>query len=118
MEIKSVKRECATATVGTSVELSNRELASVREVCWDFATAINEAIKTCSSVVENANRDNETVRYNEEEITVKIPLRTAMRTHWLLDAISANETSDLFGNIDRILSETVNIKINQPNALC
>lgn len=115
MEIKSVKVECATATVGTSVVLSNRELASVREVCWDLAAAIEDTIKTCSQTVEGAAINNQTVKYNEEEIIVRVPLRTAMRAHWLLDAISVKETSDLFNTIDGCIKETVNCRINQPN---
>ena len=93
MKVQEVKRECTTATVGISVELSNTEINSKLCEQWKLEQAIDRGIEQAKAIAKAAEKPYDT----EEDIPVSIPLRTLMRIDWFFSKIASSRMmSDVF----------------------
>lgn len=93
MKVQEVKRECTTATVGISVELSNTEINSMLCEQWKLREAIDHGVEQAKSIAKAYERQYDV----EEDVPVSIPLRTLMRIDWFFSKIaSCRMMSDMF----------------------
>ena len=97
MKVQEVKRECTTATVGISVELSNTEINSMLCEQWKLREAIDRGVEQAKSIAKASERQYDV----EEDVPVSIPLRTLMRIDWFFSKIASSRMmSDLFGEAE------------------
>ena len=97
MKVQEVKRECTTATVGISVELSNTEINSMLCEQWKLREAIDRGVEQAKSIAKASERQYDV----EEDVPVSIPLRTLMRIDWFFSKIASSRMmSDMFGEAD------------------
>lgn len=113
MKVQEVKRDCTTATVGISVELSNTEINSMLYEQWKLQQAIDRGIEQAKTIAGAAEK-----QYGvEEDIPVSIPLRTLMRTVWFFSKIASSRMmSDMFGEADSYYAyelENINTSVSK-----
>lgn len=104
MKIQVIEKECV-AKVGLSVEFSNSECASIKDVKTRVSDAIENAVKEATAYTE-APRTGQKFK-SPSEITVKVDLETAMRIDWLLSNFVRKEDSGLFCTADNLCLTTM-----------
>lgn len=110
MKVSNIEKHEALAIVGTCVELSNSEIATVSRLRWDIENSIENAIQNATP--EQAKDGN---------VTVAIDLKTMKRVEWLLSTIARREQSGLFtcadGEYEAILEALRKRESKQPYPL-
>lgn len=85
MKVSNIEKHETLAIVGTCIELSNSEIASVSRLRWDIENSIENAIQNATP--EQAKDGN---------VTVTVDLKTMKRVEWLTTIITQREQSGLF----------------------
>lgn len=99
MKINVIEKECV-AKVGLSVEFSNSECASIKDVKMRVNDAIERAVNGATAYT-GASQTNRKFK-SPSEITVEVDLETAMRIDWLLSNFIRKEDSGLFCTADNL----------------
>ena len=97
MKIQDVKKQCE-ATVGVSIEFSNREVSSIARVVWELDREIDKAVQQQISVFSHPMDDKVPLSVEDNVIAyvdLKVLLKAAKLLHMMC---STREESNLFAD--------------------
>lgn len=97
MKIQDVKKLCE-ATVGVSIEFSNREVSSIARVVWELDNNIDRAVQQQISALSHPAVDKVPLSV-EDNVTAYVDLKVIIKAADLLRRMcSTREESNLFAD--------------------
>ena len=103
MKIQDVKKQCE-ATVGVSIEFSNREVSSIARVVWELDKEIDKAVQQQISAFSHPMDDKVPLSV-EDNVTAYVLLKAA---DLLRRMCSTREESNLFAGVEDYYAEIIN----------